>query len=65
MDIEARDLEFTLQLSKQGLLQNTTKCCATGTCISVRSASIDIPYVDLTLDDESPEDLQRSFGSPV
>jgi hypothetical protein len=45
MDQALKDLRFAQQLSKEGLLGSTTKCCATGTRIQALFADVGYPLI--------------------
>jgi hypothetical protein len=56
-----KDLDFAQQVSKAGLLQQTTKCCATGTRTAVSAAVLDAPVVVSVLDDTDPRQLRAQL----
>jgi hypothetical protein len=62
MEPALADLTFSQQLSKQGLLQQTTKCCATGTCNRDVSWSAALPIATLDFDSTDPSDLLAEVG---
>jgi hypothetical protein len=59
------DLEFAQQLSKQGLLGQTTTCCATGTRSRDTHWSLEYPVMSRAYDDTDPADLRRHVGRLV
>lgn len=64
MNEALKDLEFVQQFSKQGLLENTTKCCATGTCANVGSVTMSYPLIPTDCDILDPVELSREVSSP-
>jgi hypothetical protein len=56
-----KDLDFAQQLSKEGLLNQTTTCCATGTRGRVRVATLVDPVLSDTVDEIDPYSMRESL----
>lgn len=63
MDQALKDLSFAQQLSKEGLLGSTTKCCATGTRVQALSANIGYPLISNDFDTADALVLSREVDA--
>lgn len=59
MDQALKDLTFAQQRSKEGLLNNTGQCCATGTRSQALSANLGYPLLTSEFDTTDPATLSR------
>jgi hypothetical protein len=63
MRLAYADLEFAQQISKQGLLGQTTTCCATGTRSREVSWGLKYPAIVKEADEMDPAALRREVGA--